>query len=306
MHKPLKTVFMGTAAIAVKSLEALGKHEGIRVELVVSLPDRPAGRGQALKSPAVVEWTKGHGLSCHQSANINNDGYLWEKLKTLGPHLIIVFAFGQFLGEKFLALPTLGAFNIHPSLLPKYRGAAPMAHAILNGEEETGVTIQKMVSKMDAGDIALSKRIPLDEEETLETLTEKLGSLSCEALGEFIHGIRGEGLSYRAQREEDASFAPALKKEDGLIDFHAHGVNRIRRMVRAFTPWPGVYTFLNGQRLKVFRVEKAPSSAPPGVVDGQALGLVIGCLDGAVRMTDVQLEGRRRCSDRALLGGLKK
>ena len=305
MSSALKTIFMGTAPIAINSLQSLWEREGLQVELVVSSPDRPAGRGQKIKTPPVILWAKENACAYHQSANINDDLPLWERLQDLHPDLIIVFAFGQFLGKKFLGLPSLGAFNIHPSLLPKYRGAAPIVHTILNGERETGVTIQRMVSKMDAGDIAHAKKISLSGQETGEELTKRLGLLACETLQEFIIKFRQGTITYKPQREDEVSFAPVLRREDGRIDFHTQGIDRIQRMIRAFSPWPGVYTILSGQRLKVFEVQEVPSTVPSGIIDPKATGLVVGCLGGALRMKVVQLEGRRRCSDEEFLRGLK-
>ena len=172
--KKLKTIFMGTPDICLPTLGELNKNSSIELVEVVSMPDRPAGRGQNLKSPDVIEYCKSHNINFFQTANINLENEkidVWKKQKI---DLIIVFAFAQFLGQKILTLPLSGCFNIHTSLLPKYRGAAPIQHALINGETKTGVSIQKMIKKMDAGDIAHSEEVEISSEETGVTLYEKL------------------------------------------------------------------------------------------------------------------------------------
>ena len=296
---------MGTPDIAVPSLEALHGEEDVSVDLVVSMPDRASGRGKKLRSPEVVRCARDLGIRIHQSSDINTDNELWTLCESLKPDVIIVFAFAQFLSEKFLRLPTIGCFNVHTSLLPRYRGAAPIAYAVLNGDGETGVSIQKMIKKMDAGDIAHSKAVPIDPDEDGETLTAKLRKLSAGALLEFKDKANHGSLVYSPQDEDAVCFAPALKKEDGLIDFADLDFDRIDRMVRAFHPWPGAYTFLNGQRLKIFKVRRAEISPSPGTVAAGAEGLVIGCADGGVRAVDIQMQGKKRCRDVDLLNGLK-
>lgn len=305
MDTTLKIIFMGTPDIAVPSLEALHAQKDISITLVVSMPDRASGRGKRLRSPDVVLSAKKMGLKVHQSPNINKDVELWNLCSLLKPDIIIVFAFAQFLSEKFLQLPSIGCFNIHTSLLPKYRGAAPIVYCILNGDRETGVTIQKMVKKMDAGDIAHNKRIPISNEETGETLAVKLKKLSVGALLEFKNKIQDRTLSYIPQDEASVSFAPALRKEDGLIDFVKFDFVKIDAMVRALQPWPGAYTFLNGQRLKIFKIQKAQIVAEPAEVVVSEEGLIIGCAGGSVRASEIQLQGKKRCRDVDILNGLK-
>ena len=302
----LKTVFMGTPAIAVPTLKALCENENIFVTLVVSMPDKPQGRGLHIQSPAVIAFAKNYNLAFHQSADINNDTCLLGLLESIRPDLIIVFAFAQFLSKRFLKLPTRGCFNIHTSLLPKFRGASPIVHAILNGEEETGVSIQKMVKSMDAGDVAHIKTVSIGPSDTTEDLSLKLMNLAPTALREFTKKLAEGTLCYTPQNHEEATFAPILKKEDGLLDFRTLDFIQIDRRVRALYPWPGAYVFLNGKRLKIFKVQKENSSVSPGEIDEKAEGLVIGHVNGALRALEIQFQGKKRCRDVDFLNGFKR
>ncbi len=303
--KKLKTIFMGTPDICLPTLGELNKNSSIELVEVVSMPDRPAGRGQNLKSPDVIEYCKSHNINFFQTANINLENEkidVWKKQKI---DLIIVFAFAQFLGQKILTLPLSGCFNIHTSLLPKYRGAAPIQHALINGETKTGVSIQKMIKKMDAGDIAHSEEVEISSEETGVTLYEKLKNLSVVALNKFITKLVNNELNYSSQEESLVTFAPTLKKEAGFLDFKNMSTRKVINLVRALEPWPGTYCFLNTKRLRVLKVESFDMNLPAGKVDSSHNALVVGCTDGALRLKQVQLEGKKLVNDNELLKGIK-
>ena len=302
----LKTVFMGTPEIVIPSLKALWEDKDVDIKLVVSMPDRPSGRGLRLQSPPVIDFAKKHDIPYYQSSNINNDAPLWDRLQSLKPDILIVFAFSQFLSDKLLALPSLGPFNIHTSLLPKFRGANPIVHAILQGEHTTGVSIQKMVKSMDAGDVAHVKEVEIGPRETALDLSNKLMHLASVALLEFKDKLITKTVSYTPQNHDEATFAPILKKEKGLLNIQVLDFTQLDRMVRAFYPRPGAHLFLNGKRLKIFQLQKSLSTVAPGEIDEEAEGLVIGHKGGAFRALEVQLEGKKRCFDTDLLNGLNQ
>lgn len=301
--KKLRTIFFGTPDFAVATLEMLAHHPSIEIVGVVSMPDRPAGRGQELKSPEVIQYARGLKLPVVQTVNINKETDVLASWETSGVDLMIVLAFAQFLSDRLLKLPSRGCFNIHTSLLPKYRGAAPIQYALWNGDEETGVTIQKMVKKMDAGDVVHSRPIPVTSNETGGQLTTRLKFQAALACNDFIEDLLSNRIVARPQDEAKVSFAPTLKKADGYLDFANQTVKQITCRLHAMDPWPGTYCFLAGKRLKVLKTESFQVSAKPGEVKNHMNALVVGCLDGALRLCVVQLEGKKPGSDAELLNG---
>src|SRR5690606_7773598 len=204
--------------IAVTSLDAIANHPNIKIEYVISQPDRPAGRGQKLKSPEVIEKARELGLETFQTENLNREDEFLTKLESNPPDLFIVFAFAQFLGKRVLNLSKLGCFNIHTSLLPRHRGAAPIHYGIWCGDEVGGVSIQRMVKKMDAGDICHSIETKIGERETTPELYARLKDLAAKASAEFLSKTLGNELVFTPQDESLVTFAPTIKKEDGLIN----------------------------------------------------------------------------------------
>ena len=219
--------------------------------------------------------------------------------------IFLVLAFSQFLKEEILSLPKIGPFNIHTSLLPKYRGAAPVQYAIWNGDQTTGVSIQKMVKKMDAGDIAYSHKVPIEPKDTSKTLFEKL-TLECrDAINNFLPQLLKGKIIYRPQSESLVSFAPSLKKEDGLLKFTEKSAEQILNQIRAMDPWPGTFTWLNDMRLKVLKATRENFSLKPGELSTNEGFLLVGTKQDTLRLTQVQLEGKKVCFDTELLNGLK-
>ncbi len=304
--KKLKTIYFGTPDFAVPTLEMLFHHPHIELIGVVTMPDRPAGRGQELQSPPVALFTKENKIPLFQTENINKSEEVLAQFEEKGADLIIVLAFAQFLGNRILNLPKLGCFNIHTSLLPKYRGAAPIQYALLHGDTSTGVSIQKMVKKMDAGDLAHSHPVRILPEETGGLLYTRLKFQAALACYDFLDKLMQNQIKFEPQNEAHVSFAPTLKKEDGLMNFKDKTFSELHNQLRAMDPWPGTYCFLGSKRLKVFCIEKNSKKLNPGEVNTDFGSLLIGCKDSSVRLLTVQLEGKNKTSDIDLLKGYRE
>ncbi len=306
MTAKLNVVFCGTPDFSVPTLEELYNNPSINLVGVITMPDRPAGRGQELKAPPVAEFSKAHNIPLYQVENINREPEVLEALEKLNLDFILVLAFAQFLGSRILNMPRLGCFNIHTSILPKYRGAAPIQYALLNGDTSTGVSIQKMVKEMDAGDLVHFDEVEILENETGESLYNKLKMRAAISTKDLIEKVLNNSLVYTPQDPAGVSFAPTIKKEDGFLDFKNSDYKRIKNQIKAFDPWPGTYCFLNSLRLKVFETEKLPRSLKPGETSTEHSQLSIGLKDGtSLRLSKIQLEGKKVCSDTELLNGLK-
>ena len=303
--RKLRVAFCGTPEFSVPTLDLLSNHPHVEVVQVISMPDRPAGRGMELKSPEVIEYAKSKKLPYFQCENINKESEFLQKLKSLDLDFVVVLAFAQFLGNEMLGMGRLGCFNIHTSILPKYRGAAPIQYALLNGDTETGVSIQKMVKKMDAGDLVHFHTVAIAPTENGGQLYTRLKFQAALAMNDFIVKILDNKVTYEKQDETKVSFAPTLKKEDGFLNFSDKNVSTILNQIRALDPWPGTYCVLNGKRLKVLSAEKYHAKIPAGKAKNDMGSLVVGCLDGSLRLSEVQLEGKKACSDRELLNGIK-
>jgi methionyl-tRNA formyltransferase len=303
--KKFRVAFCGTPDFSVPTLDLLANHPHIELLKVISMPDRPAGRGMELKSPEVIEYAKSKKIPFSQTENVNKDPEIIKELHRLELDFVVVLAFAQFLGTEMLNIGKLGCFNIHTSILPKYRGAAPIQYALLNGDYETGVSIQKMVKKMDAGDLVHVQKIPIAATENGGQLATRLKFLAALAMNDLIRKLLDNNITYITQDESKVTFAPVLKKEDGLLRFKEKTVTEIINLNRALDPWPGTYCFLNSKRLKVLQIERYHSQIPPGKSINDMGSLVVGCLDGTVRLLEIQLEGKKSCSDRELLNGIK-
>lgn len=303
--KKFRVAFYGTPEFAVPTLDLLSHHPHIELLKVISMPDRPAGRGMELKSPEVIEFAKAKKIPFFQTENINKENHMLEELTSLDLDFVVVLAFAQFLGGQMLQMAKLGCFNIHTSILPRYRGAAPIQYALMSGDSETGVSIQKMVKKMDAGDLVHFHTVKISPTETGGQLYTRLKFQAALAMNDFIQKLVNNEVTYTAQDESKVSFAPTLKKEDGLLHFKEKSVSDILNLIRALDPWPGTYCFLNGKRLKVLAAEKYHVKLSPGKALNDMGSLVVGCEDGSLRLSEVQLEGKKACSDRELLNGIK-
>jgi len=303
--KKFKVAFCGTPDFSVPTLDLLANHPHIDLKYIISMPDRPAGRGMELKSPEVIDYAKQKKIPFFQTENINREPEFLAKLKNEDLDFIVVLAFAQFLGADMLSMGKLGCFNIHTSILPKYRGAAPIQYALLNGDQETGVSIQKMVKKMDAGDLVHFHTVAIAPTENGGQLYTRLKYQAALAMNDFITKLISNKITYTAQDESQVSFAPTLKKEDGLLKFSSKTVNEILNLIRALDPWPGTYCFLNGKRLKVLMAEPYHHKISPGTAKNDMGSLIVGCKDGSLRLCDIQLEGKKPCTDKELLNGIK-
>jgi len=305
LTRSLRIVFMGTPAFAVPTLQAILDGEN-HVVGVYTQPDQPSGRGMTLHAPPVKQLAEAHGISVFQPVKLRTPEAL-EPLRAWQPDLIVVVAYGKMLPNSVLTLPPLGCINVHASLLPKYRGAAPIQWAIANGEKETGVTIMRIIERMDAGDILLQKALPIAGEDTGGSLHDKLSALGAEALSEALSLLKQDQLIARPQNEAEVTYAPIIKKEDGRIDWSWSAV-AIERRIRAFNPWPSAYTTVTGKLLKIFKAhpEKAlahPSMTPGAVTEVSPVHLLIATGEGLLSLLEVQLEGKRRMSIEEFLRG---
>lgn len=304
--KKFNVVFCGTPDFSVPALELLNNHPHINLKSVISMPDRPAGRGQKLQSPPVIEYCKNNKVSFHQTENINKDDEFLSQLESEDIDFFVVLAFAQFLGKRVLELPKLGCFNIHTSLLPKYRGAAPIQYALLNGDKTTGVSIQKMVKKMDAGDLVKEFELPVAHTETGGQLYTRLKFQAALTLNDFITDLIEDKVVTKEQNEDDVTFAPTLAKDDGHIKFSEEDFETIWNKVRALKPWPGTFAFLNEKRLKIIEIEKYDThKVAPGKLEIKNKMLLVGCKDATVRLSYVQLAGKKASSDTQLANGLQ-
>ncbi|HYD50000.1 MAG TPA: methionyl-tRNA formyltransferase, partial [Terriglobales bacterium] len=289
----LRLVFFGTPQFAVPSLQALlASHQVVGV---VCQPDRPAGRGQHLTPPPVKEVATAAAIPIFQPEKLRQPAVI-EQLQQWAPEAIIVVAYGKILPRAILDLPRLGCINVHASLLPKYRGAAPIQWAIYHGEPTTGVTIMHINERMDAGDMLLQRSTAIGSQETYGELQQHLATIGAQALIETIDGLIAGKITPTAQDEAQATYAPLVTKENGRIDWNASAV-QIERMIRAFQPWPSAYTGLDGKRLQIHRAEVAAADAAgaaAGTVIAVDEAIAIACGEGVLRAHELQLEGRRR------------
>ena len=297
---------MGTPDFSVPALEMLANHPQVKLVSVISMPDRKAGRGYQEKSPEVITFAKEKKIPFFQTENINKEEAFLSELKNKKIDLIIVLAFAQFLGKEVLDLPLMGAFNIHTSLLPKYRGAAPIHYALLNGDSKTGVSVQRMVKKMDAGNIVHEKEVPIPSFETGGQLYTRLKFIAALALSDFINRFSLEDkIIEKIQNENDVSFAPTLKREDGYLDFEKESAQVLFNKVRALYPWPGTFCFMGKKRLKVLNSAISDRKIAPGHVETKFDKLIVGTKSGSIELIEVQLEGKKPCNSLELLRGIK-
>jgi methionyl-tRNA formyltransferase len=302
--KDVRVLFMGTPDFAVSSLEAL-LADGYNVIGVVTQPDRPVGRKQVLTPPPVKEAALRHGLTVLQPEKIKQEEALQEVL-ALAPDLIVTAAYGQILPKRLLDAPRYGCINVHASLLPKYRGGAPIHKAIVDGEKETGVTIMYMVEALDAGDMLSKVVVPIGERDTVGTMHDKLAEAGAQLLKETVPKLLAGELKAVPQNHEEATFAPTIKRTDERIDW-TRSAERIYNQVRGLNPWPVAFTTLEGKVWKIWWVEKLSTSGSHGhpgtIVAREPDGLVVACGEGTVKITELQPEGKKRMSAHDFLRG---
>jgi methionyl-tRNA formyltransferase len=304
----LRIVFMGTPELAATTLEALRREPAFTVVGAVTQPDRPKGRDLKLTPPPAKTVALRAGLPVLQPEKARDETFLAE-LRRWQPDLIAVAAFGQILPKRILELPRYGCLNVHTSLLPKYRGAAPIQWAILNDEPETGVTIMKMDAGLDTGDMLAQAATPIRAEDTAETLHDRLAQMGAALLVRTIPDYVAGKIQPRPQPADQATYAPKIKKEDGQIDWRLPA-RVIWNRIRAFTPWPGAFTFLPAADaaqpalLKCWQAEVVPQHGAPGeILVADKTGVVVACGQDALRVTRLQRAGGRPMSAAEFLAG---
>ena len=294
----MRVVFMGTPAFAVATLDALHRR-GDEISLVFTQPDRPAGRGRKLTPPPVKAKALELGLPVFQPRRVKDPESL-ERIQAIAPEAIVVVGYGQIIPDTIFNFPKYGCVNVHASLLPKYRGAAPINWAVANGETVTGVTTMRIAKRLDAGDMLLTREAGIGPDETAPELSEKLAPIGAELLLETLGGLEKGTIVAEQQDHDEATFAPILKREDGWIDWTL-SARQIFDRIRGFEPWPGTYTSFRGKRLHIrkARPETCQTSAKPmpGAIGAAQEGFLVGCgNDSALAVEEVQLEGKNRIS----------
>ena len=302
-EKTMKIVFMGTPDFAVPSLEAL-LADGQEVSLVVTQPDRRKGRGKEMQMPPVKRCALAHGLPVYQPDKIKTPEAV-GRLRAERPDAIVVAAFGQLLSPEILALPRYGCINVHASLLPKYRGAAPIQWAVIGGEKESGVTIMQMDAGLDTGDILLQEKMALEPKETGESLYGKLSAMGGPLLVRALHEIEAGTLTPRRQADGESSYARMLRREMGQIRWNS-GAAAIERLIRGMNSWPSAFTHLHGKLLKIWDADvtdKKSAGAPGSVVAADRDAVYVNTGDFQLALKEVQAEGKRRMSAHDFLLG---
>ncbi|MFN7920307.1 MAG: methionyl-tRNA formyltransferase [Bryobacteraceae bacterium] len=299
----MKAVYLGTPEFAVPTLERM-VSAGHEVVAVFTQPDRPKGRGQELAPPPVKEAALRLGIAVHQPERIRRPEQV-ELLRTIAPEVMVVVGYGQIIPQSIIDIPKHGIINVHASLLPKYRGAAPIQWAIANGETETGVTTMRIDAGLDTGDMLLEWRTAIGPEETAPELSARLATAGADLLAETLRGLEQGTITPRPQDHAAATLAPILKKEDGRIDWNWRAP-KIHARSRGFQPWPGAYAEFRGQTLQVARCHVAAerTEAAPGSILPSKRKLLVACGEGSVvELAEVQPQGRKRMPGEAFRNG---
>lgn len=304
----MKILFAGTPEIALPSLRAVAQaHE---VAAVLTAPDRPVGRGRRMEASPVAECAAELGLKVLRFEKLNDSAR--DEVAQLDAELLVCVAYGKIFGPKFLALFPRGGVNLHPSLLPKYRGPSPIAAALLAGDSVTGVSIQRLALEMDAGDILARREIPLDGTETSASLTERAAEIGAELLVQTLNAIEAGNQQAEAQEHDQASYCGLVRKQDGLLNWDRSALE-LDRVVRAFHPWPGAFTTFDGKELKLHETavpteldhSETMASAQPGQVLGvdNRHGILVQTGDGVLALRRLQLPGRKALDWATFLNG---
>lgn len=296
-----RTIFMGTPAFACPTLQKLIER-GENLVAVVTQPDRPKGRGQKLMPPPVKELAEKNGIPVYQPLKVRDPGFV-DIIRELKPDVIVVVAFGQILPKALLDIPPRGCINVHASLLPRYRGAAPLNWCIINGEAETGVTTMMMDAGLDTGDMLLARKTPLDEHEDILSLHDRMAIMGAGLLTETLDRLVTGDLVPQPQNNAASCYAPMLKKEDGTINWHADA-RTIHNQVRGLAVWPGACTTIGDQTLKIYRTRIGEGSGLPGaVLQASRDNFEVACQTGSLLLQELQLAGKKRLDSASFLAG---
>ncbi len=307
-HISMILVFCGTPSFAVPTLEKLVRA-GHSVPLVVTQPDRPRGRGMELSVSPVKDAAVRLGIAVVQPAAIKNNAEFRDQLSAIRPDAIIVVGYGRIIPQWMIDLPRSGNVNLHASLLPKYRGAAPIQWAIANGESVTGVTTMRIDAGLDTGDILMQREIPIAADDTAETLGPKLAAIGADLMIETLRGLESGQVPPTPQDHSQATLAPILKKEDGRMDF-ARSAKDLFNRLRGFQPWPGAFTTFKSKTLQVHRAQPVQRTVKttPGEIAVEGTRLFVGCglhADTTLELLEVQLEGKRRMAAQEFINGYR-
>jgi methionyl-tRNA formyltransferase len=298
----LRVVFMGTPAFAVPSLHAL-VEAGYDVAAVFTQPDRPVGRGGKLTAPPVKLAAVALGLEVYQPESAKT-GEAYAYLQGKNPNVIVVVGYGQIITQRVIDLPRLGCVNVHSSLLPRLRGAAPINWAIVRGDKQTGVSTMQIVKKLDAGDVLGVRSTPIGDDEYAPELADRLAAMGAKLLIETLERLEKGEIVPRPQDDAASTYAPIMKREDGLVDWNLPA-QEIYNRVRGFSPWPGAYTFFRGKRFHIHRASVAHGKAAPAAMVIEGAGLKIGCGEGLLQALEVQLEGKRAMAPEDFVNGYR-
>lgn len=300
----MKIIYMGTPHIAIKPLKSLLNHPDIKIPMVVCQPDKPKGRGGKIAPPPVKEFAIENNIKVYQPDTLKNNKNAIEIFREVSPDFLVVVAYGKLLPTEILSIPRFAPINIHFSLLPKYRGAAPVNWAIVNGEKYTGVTTMTISEGLDKGDILLQKSTEVDKKTSIE-LSEELSEMGAELVCETISNF--SNIKPQKQDDSKSSYAPIIKKQDGLIDWH-NDAYYIERQIRGFQPWPSAYTFLNGKLMKIFSAEVIDTDRQylaGEVIYVDKKSFIVKCGNNSLKILELQMEGKKRTSAERFLMGSK-
>jgi methionyl-tRNA formyltransferase len=300
----MNLVFAGTPRFAVPTLENL-VDAGFNVRLVVTQPDRPRGRGMGTTASPVKQSALRLGIPVLQPDKIKDNADFRAELTALKPQTVVVVGYGRIIPRWMIDLPPLGNLNLHASLLPKYRGAAPIQWAIAQGDTVTGVTTMRIDAGLDTGDILLQRELPIVLQDTAESIAPKLAVIGAELMIETLRGLQAGTLHARPQDHSRATLAPILRKEDGRIDFH-RSAPEIWRRLRGFQPWPGAFTSFRGKNLHIWSGRPLDVDIPPGTIQLEGQLPRVGCAAGtALELIEVQVEGKKRMSAQDFVNGYR-
>lgn len=298
----MNLIFIGTAEFGIPTLEEISKTYS--PDLVVTQPDRPAGRGKKIRKPSIKKRAEKLNLEIYQPENINQKSSI-KKLKQLSPDILLLVAYGQILGKQVLSLPTIGPVNLHGSLLPEYRGPAPINWAIIEGEKETGVTTIFMDEGVDTGHILLQEEVPINKDDTAGTLHDRLAKVGAKLVIETLNQLESGQLEPEPQDPKTGSYAPKLERKDGEINWGKPS-EEIYNQIRGMNPYPGAFTFYGGMRLKIHKssMHKMKSSENPGqVIDFTNSGITVTTGDGLLELLEIQPEARKKMSGTDFVNG---
>lgn len=296
-----RVIYMGTPDFACPTLKVLIERPE-QVIAVITQPDRPKGRGQKLQFPPVKELALEHGLPVYQPMKVRDPEFI-EIIRNLQPDLIVVVAFGQILPRALLDIPPFGCINVHASLLPRYRGAAPLNWCLVNGESETGVTTMLMDVGLDTGDMLLKHSSPIDENEDIVTLHDRMSRAGAELLGETLDRLWDGSLTPQPQDDSQSCYAPMLKKEDGIVNWN-RPAREIHNQIRGLSVWPGAITTLDELPLKLYATRVSEGSGQPGeILRADKQGVEVACGSGSLIIGELQLAGKKRLGVASFLAG---